>query len=198
MATRVDGQVQPVEGSMTFAAVPLGTATLGTEDRAALVAFQRDVAALQRAVWGASRALGEAETRIAHLKKGIADTLSSGQEAALDAMDTRVRALESVLADLKAELRGDRTISSRAESTPPSLMGRISQIVSGSWNATSAPTATHRGNYRIAAEAFSDWLPRLRTLMEQDLSALEDDLEAAGGPWTPGRLPRWEGAGGGD
>jgi len=110
-------------------------------------------------------------------------------------MDSQVRALDSMLADLKVELRGDRTISSRGESTPPSLMGRIGQIVSGSWNATSAPTVTHRSNYRIAAEAFSDWLPRLRTLMEQDLAALEDELEAAGGPWTPGRLPRWEGVG---
>jgi hypothetical protein len=197
MATRVDGQVRPAEGPINFAAVPLGTATLGSEDRASLVAFQRDVASLQRAVSGASRALGEAETRLAHLKKGVMDTPSEGQEAALRDMDVQVRALESRLADLKVELRGDRTISSRGESTPPSMMGRISKIVSNAWNATSAPTLTHRDNYTIAATAFSDWLPRLRTLVEQDLVALEDELEAAGGPWTPGRLPRWEGTGSG-
>jgi photosystem II stability/assembly factor-like uncharacterized protein len=197
MATRVDGQVQPAEGPINFAAVPLGTATLGSEDRASLVAFQQDVASLQRAVSGASRALGEAETRLAHLKRGVMDTPSEGQEAALRGMDMQVRVLESRLADLKVELRGDRTISSRGESTPPSMMGRISKIVSNAWNATSAPTLTHRDNYTIAATAFSDWLPRLRTLVEQDLVALEDELEAAGGPWTPGRLPRWEGTGSG-
>jgi hypothetical protein len=28
--------------------------------------------------------------------------------------------------------------------------------------------------------------------VEQDLFALEKKLEAAGAPWTPGRIPDWE------
>jgi len=190
MAKRVEGELQELAGPQRFEAVPLGTATLGATDREALVAFQEQVADLQRAVLGASRALDDAETRVAHLKKGILDTPDADELLA-----SLVRDVEDDLTDLKTELRGDRTISSRSESTPPSLMGRVNQIVSGSWQATSAPTATHRANYRIASEEFTAWLPRLRTLVEQDLAAVEEGLEDAGGPWTPGRLPEWEGAG---
>jgi len=107
-------------------------------------------------------------------------------------MDRRVRELDTRLKDLRVAFRGDRTISSRSEPVPPSLVGRVGNIVSGAWNITSAPTATQKESYSIAAEAFADLLPRLRTLVEEDLTQLEEELEAAGGPWTPGRLPTWE------
>ena len=67
------------------------------------------------------------------------------------------------------------------------------RIVFGHWSSTSAPTATHRKNYEIAETEFSAMLDDLRTLVEQDLVALEQRLEAAGAPWTPGRgIPRWQ------
>jgi hypothetical protein len=34
-------------------------------------------------------------------------------------------------------------------------------------------------------------LAKLRTLAEVDLVKLEKDMEAAGAPWTPGRVPVW-------
>jgi hypothetical protein len=34
-------------------------------------------------------------------------------------------------------------------------------------------------------------LAKLRTLVEGDLVKLEKALEAAGAPWTPGRVPEW-------
>jgi len=32
----------------------------------------------------------------------------------------------------------------------------------------------------------------LRTIVETELRGLEEKAEAAGAPWTPGRVPRWE------
>ncbi|MCZ6834124.1 MAG: glycosyl hydrolase, partial [Acidobacteria bacterium] len=139
IATRIDGKITSVAGSMSFKTVPLATATVPEEDRAALAAFQKDVAALQRAVLGSVRAMGEAGTRIDHLKKGIAETPAAG-----DDMDRRVRALDVRLKDLRVEFRGDSTITSRSEPTAPSLVGRVGRVVSGAWNITSAPTATQR------------------------------------------------------
>ena len=60
------------------------------------------------------------------------------------------------------------------------------------WSSTSATTTTHSRNYEIAAAAFAELLVDLRKLIEEDLAALQQDLEEAGGPWTPGRgLPVW-------
>jgi hypothetical protein len=37
-------------------------------------------------------------------------------------------------------------------------------------------------------------IPKLRKLIEVDIKALEKQLDAAGAPPTPGRLPDWKGA----
>ncbi len=46
---------------------------------------------------------------------------------------------------------------------------------------------------REYADALSERPDALRTLVDGDLVALEEKLETAGAPWTPGRaIPRWQ------
>ena len=54
------------------------------------------------------------------------------------------------------------------------------------------PTQTQRDHYAAAAAEFEQVLARLRALVEGDLTRLEKSMEAAGAPWTPGRLPEWK------
>jgi hypothetical protein len=68
----------------------------------------------------------------------------------------------------------------------------VGHIVADQWHVTSAPTQTQLDQYRLCGEAFSEVLAKLRTLVEKDLAALEQKLEDAGAPWTPGRFPTWE------
>ncbi|NIM63710.1 MAG: hypothetical protein GTO30_19315 [Acidobacteria bacterium] len=68
-------------------------------------------------------------------------------------------------------------------------MGRI---VSAQWSSSSAPTQTNIDAYRIAGRAFKKTLAELQALIETDLAGLEEKMERAGAPWTPGRVPRWE------
>jgi photosystem II stability/assembly factor-like uncharacterized protein len=185
LAKRVDGAVTPVGEAQTFTVKPLAHTTLGAADRAALEAFQRQTADLYRAVLGAQSAAAEAEERIDQLELALAEAPRA--EAALE---TQVRALETRLADLLVELDGDPVIASRNEPVPPAIVGRVYEIVDGSWGSTSEPTATHRRAYEIAAEQFAAFLPKLRQLVT-DLTALEAQAEAAGAPWTSGRVPTW-------
>ena len=53
------------------------------------------------------------------------------------------------------------------------------------------PTQSHIDQYNIAAAEFADVLSKLRSLVDVDLAKLEKDMEAAGAPWTPGRVPEW-------
>lgn len=186
LAKRVDGVITPLGEPQKFAAVPLGTASLPPADRNALLAFEEKTGRLQRAVLGAGKAVEEAQSRIDHLKKALADAPNAKPE-----LTTSLRAIELRLKDIQVELSGDSTIGSRNESTPPSLTDRVQQIVGGSWDATSAPTATHQRNFEIASAQFGPVLEKLRTLSIVDLKRLEDDAEAAGAPWTPGRIPTW-------
>ena len=187
LAKRVGGVVTPLGAPQTFAAVPLGTASLPPADRKALLAFEEKTGRLQRAVLGAVRAAGEAQTRIDYLKKALVDAPAAGSKLpdALSAIETRLK-------NLQLELNGDSTVASRSEPTPPSITDRVQTIVGGHWDATSAPTATHRRNYDIAAGQFAPFLAKLRALMLVDLKKFEDEAEAAGAPWTPGRVPEWK------
>jgi hypothetical protein len=187
LAKRVGGVVTPLGQPQSFAAISLGTASLPAADRDALLAFEEKTGRLQRAVLGAVKAAGEAQKRIDHLKKALADA-----PAADPNLPVAVRAIEARLKDLQVELNGDTTLGSRNEPTPPSIVDRVQTIVFGHWDATSAPTATHQRNYEIAAEQFTPCLAKLRTLVLVDLKLLEDDAEAAGAPWTPGRVPDWK------
>ncbi len=62
------------------------------------------------------------------------------------------------------------------------------QITDGAWEYTGAPTKTHRRNYEIADADFRKALATLQALTAE-LEALEVQAEAAGAPWTPGRMP---------
>ncbi len=186
LAKRVGGALTPLGEPQSFETTPLGLATLAAADRQGLLAFQAKTARLQRAVLGAIRAVEEAHQRLDFLKAAIEDTPAAGVE-----LGDRARALEIALVDLETELGGDRTVAARNEPTPPSIVGRVQRIVYGQWTSTSPPTQTHVDAYDVASEAFADVLARLTGLLEDDLAALEADAEAAGAPWTPGRVPTW-------
>ncbi len=187
LARRVEGKVEALGEPQRFEAVPLGLATLPAADPAALLAFQQKTARLQRAVLGAIAAAGEAEDRLNHLKKAIDDTPGADPRLAGEA-----RVLLARLADLQVKLTGDPTVARRSEPTTASISDRVQGVVYGHWTSTANATATHRTGYDLAARELATVLPELAKLIEIDLAKLEADAEAAGAPWTPGRVPRWK------
>ncbi len=187
LATLAEGKVVASSAPAEFTIAPLGDATLPPADRGALQAFQLRTARLQRAALGASRALEDAQDRLTLLKKALDDT--PGAETS--ALATRARALEQRVKDLQLELDGDAFLATRNEPTSPSITDRIDRVVTGHWYTTGDPTNTLRHEYDVAAAAFETLLPRVKTLIEADLRDLERDAEAAGAPWTPGRVPDW-------
>jgi photosystem II stability/assembly factor-like uncharacterized protein len=187
LTKEADGESTQLADPRSFEVRPLGLATFAAEDHADLLAFRRKIAELQRAVMGVSKAVDEAQSRVDHLRKAALDT------PGLD--DTRladIHALQARLNKLKTALRGDETRSKRSEPTPPSIEERMMNVVYDQWYVTSAPTKTQRDAYEIAGTAFEKALGDLRKLIEDDLVALEDELDAAGAPWTPGRVPNWK------
>jgi photosystem II stability/assembly factor-like uncharacterized protein len=186
LARVVDDQVTPLGEARSFTARPLGAATLPAADRAAMAAFQRRTAELQRAVTGAVRAADEAQVRIDHLRQAVLDT--PGTDYALIA---ELSAVEERLKDLQVELEGDPVVERYREPTPPSIVGRMFRVVFGHWGSTSGPTETQRSSFQAASDAFAAVLGELRTLVETDLAGIEARLEASGAPWTPGRVPVW-------
>ena len=181
----VDGKTSPMTEPTEFQVVPLDLATFVAEDREAVLEFQRKVASLDRAVMGASRSTSELSNRINYVRKAILETPTADASLLVDA-----KKLGERLKKLQTELNGDRTLRQQNEPVPPSISGRVNNIVSSQWTATSAPTQTEKDAYSYAGEEFRKALESLKSI-HGDLKKLESKLEEVGAPWTPGRVPAW-------
>jgi hypothetical protein len=188
LTARVRGETTSLSEEMPFQVEPLNLAKLPAKDRAQSLQFRKQTAELRRAVLGARRSLKEAQDRIDHLRVALHDTPSAGSGLAdeLDGIESRVRRLGTIM-------NGDHTISSRSEATPPGLVERMDRATWG-WNNSSAPTQTQRQTFAIARDQFKgEVLPELKELLNSVLPAFETKLEALGAPWTPGRVPDYQG-----
>jgi hypothetical protein len=105
-------------------------------------------------------------------------------EAVADKIEQRNREILRIL-------RGDEEIAKRSEIVPLSITDRVNSIMDGERFSLAKPTQSHLDSYNIAAAEFAEQLGKLHTLVEVDLTKLEKDMEAAGAPWTPGRVPEW-------
>ncbi|HEV8629250.1 MAG TPA: glycosyl hydrolase, partial [Thermoanaerobaculia bacterium] len=185
LAQRIDGVVTNLGEPQSFTVKPLENAALPVKDRAALLAFQRQTADLQRAALGAVRAVAEATSRLDALMQAIVDTPRADVALRQQALELKRR-----FTDLDVELEGDPTVARRNEPVPPAIVDRVQQVVLGSWASTSETTATHVRNYKIASQQLAQFLPKLKQAAA-DLEALEKKAEELGAPWTPGRIPNW-------
>ncbi|MDX2285823.1 MAG: glycosyl hydrolase [Bacteroidia bacterium] len=182
----VNGVPSELAGPQPFVIKPLNHAVLPAPDRAAVLAFQDEVSDLRRAVFGAVSLRGELEQKVKSLKSALLQT-----PAAPVALMQQVKSLEGRLMDVQRALTGDASLARREFPQPPAIVNRVEDIVYGLWYNSSAPTQTQRDGLRIAGEAFGPVQAQLKTLLA-DIAQLEQQFEAAGAPYTPGRLPEWK------
>ncbi len=187
IAKRVDGIVTPLGQAQEFQVVVEGQENMSVADRTALVEFQQKASRLQRAVSGATQAANALRPRLAAIKRAIAETPSLNLKLQEDAI-----ALERRTTEILRALSGDTTARQRNMNTTPSINERVGYVVGAQRMSTSKPTQTQVAQYNTAAQDFEGVLSQLRTLIEVDLVRLEKQLEAAGAPWTPGRIPEWK------
>jgi hypothetical protein len=183
LAKRVDGTVTALGQPQHFEVYALD----GVPARAPTVlAFEQQVIALQRAVTGASSFVDELSTRTQTLGRAIDQT-----PAAAPQLSTEVRNVEHELRDMREALSGDPTIGRRQEPNPPSLLGRL-QVLAQTIRGLDAPTATQQHQYDIVSGEFARISTRLHAIVDTDLKRVETSADAAGVPWTSGRLPDWK------
>jgi photosystem II stability/assembly factor-like uncharacterized protein len=186
MFQKVGGVVTELAGAQNFKVVTEGAASMTAADRSAQEGFQRKVARLYRAVSGALHTSDEVEARLKAIRAALRETPAVEKQlsAAADLIEQRNREILRVL-------RGDAEMQKRNEPTSTSISGRVDAILEGERFALTKPTQTHLDDYSIAAGEFEGELSKLHALVEVDLAKLEKDMEAAGAPWTPGRVPVW-------
>jgi photosystem II stability/assembly factor-like uncharacterized protein len=183
---KVNGTVTELGGARSFKVMAEGSSSLSPEDREAQAEFQRKVARLYRAVSGAIHTGEDLEARLKAIRTALHEAPAIEKELGMTA-DTLERRNREIL----RVLRGDQELAKRNEPVPSSIHDRVNSIMEGERFALTKPTETHLDAYNIAASEFTDALAKLHTLVAVDFAKLETDMEAAGAPWTPGRVPEW-------
>ena len=183
MGKKIGGIIAVLPGSQSFNVVVEGTEAMTAADQAALAEFQRKVGHLQRTVSGATDAATNAKTRLGLIKRAAQEATGSNQN-----LLNQVNALDDKVDEILQALRGGRELT---DIPPPAINQRVSTIAQRIRMSALRPTKSQEDNYNIASEELKTVLAKLKTLIESDMPKLEKALDAAGAPWTPGRLPDW-------
>ena len=183
LSKRVDGVFSPLGSPQQFQVVDVDSVPGRVM---ASIADQRKTAELERSVLGTSALVSETLRRVAFLKRAIDETPSADTSLA-----HRVRVLEQRLKDAQEALTGDPTLARRQEASTPSLEGRLQGAIGSSWGTSlSALNPSQRGQIEIVRREFGAVLARVQRIVDVELKSLEQAAEAAGVPWTSGRVPR--------
>jgi len=187
VARRVDGVLTSIGQAQEFQVIVEGQDRMSVSDREALVEFQKKVARLQRAVQGAQATANALKPRLVAIRRALLET-PAAPEKLLD----EAAALDKRTNEILRALQGDQALRQRNMNLPPSISERVNDVVGSQRMSTSRPTQTQMNQYAAAAQEFETALNQLRQLIEGDLARLEKQMEAAGAPWTPGRIPEWK------
>lgn len=161
--------------------------TLPATDRPALVAWQRQADNLKRSLQAANAILSDANNRTAHMKEAVLAVATPNEDFLAE-----LRTLEGKLKDISQKMNGDGIAARLDIDAPPSINDRLFGVIYDGLSTTSAPTTTMKEQLQLASEEFETTLATLRNVVDNDMKNLEQKLERAGAPYTPGRLPEWK------
>jgi photosystem II stability/assembly factor-like uncharacterized protein len=183
LSRRVGGNTTPLGEAQTLTVNADPGVTLSPAARTAAAEYQQNVFRLQRMFTGALEQANDMKTRTTAIRRAIVDSTADVKlldEAA--ALDRRVTAVQRAL-------RGDETLRGLESGSPSSIQTRVNSAAAGARGLTGTPTGTQQMNYTIALEELNAEIGKLKAL-ESELRKHEQQLEAAGVPYTPRRWPQ--------
>lgn len=180
------GGAAPLGEAQKFQVNPVPSAPPGT-DFEAVAAFQFETSELARRVAGAGEEVGRIQERLRFMRAALLEA-----PRADPSLHSRMDALNRSLDQMRTRLFGDRIRGRMNEPSVPSISGRLG-TARGLWDTRMEPTATMRRDLELAATRFAELEGALVELMEGEVARLEEDLAAAGAPWTPGQPIGWGG-----
>ena len=182
LSRRVAGTTTALGDAQTVTVSADPGVTLTPAARAAAAEYQNNVLKLQRAFAGALEQANDMKTRTTAIRRAVVE--STADIKLLDqaaALDRRVTAVQRAL-------RGDETLRGLESGSPSSIQTRVNSAAAGARGLTGTPTGTQQTNYTIANDDLNAEIGRLKAL-ETELQKFEQQLEAAGVPYTPRRWP---------
>lgn len=179
-----NGAYEQLAAPQAFNCNPLYMEGMDMEDQKALDAFNKKVAGLAVILNGADAHRNYMSQRLPFLEKAIIEGANVDPVLLMT-----VKEIEKQITELGRVINGDGLRASYEGASPMSVKGRIDLITGSLWSTTAAPTGTFERAYKEAEAEVNGVLEALNTINET-LSDLEMELNKAGAPYTPGRMPK--------
>ena len=186
LALSVAGKTKEIAEPVSFKVVSLNNVTLPADNKVESTDFYKKAMTLSRKMHEAQAYGEELQKRVNYARQAFFQYDQSPE------LQKKAQALADELDELILKFNG-RTKGASDEETPPMavpLNWRIGNITYGHRQSTSTPTQTMQANYRILTEEFPPILERFRQIGLTDLKTLEDAMDKAKIPYTPGRIPQ--------
>jgi hypothetical protein len=186
LARLQDGELTDLAQTVDFEVVPLRARGLEGVAPEAVASFFADMTELERRSGGTHSVLEEARARLEAVLAVLGRSTVPYAE-----LDARARDLLRRIHELHQTFDGNERRQEYGDPGPATIQGRISTVGFGNTFSTYGPTPTHLRQLEIAREELATLVAALDTILTAELPALEEDLEAAGVPWSQGRgVPR--------
>ncbi len=183
-----NGEITELTEPKPFECRLLNNRTLPASDHAEMVAFQQKMHELSRVMKGTYSWAKDLKERMQQLRQVTYRTSGAGYD-----LIKRTRQIDKELDDIIYEFEGRTPPASREENPPApvALNERLNNMVYTHWRSTSDISNTEKQLYDILADEFPLVLEELKSLYNEKILPLEEELETLKAPYTPGRIPQW-------
>ena len=181
LGRRIDGKLEDLGQSQSFEVVSIRDPVLPGSSQQDRVAYSLRVDEMKRAVKGSVSAIDELLVATGAIKESLQKSAANPDlYAETQAIEQRAKRLRDRLKqNLAREVMGD------LGAVPVSK--RLEVASYGARGNAYGPTPTHRRSLEIAVVEFAEAYQAMEDLIEGEFNALQDKLDTAGVPWTPGR-----------
>jgi len=181
LSRRIDGHAESVGAAQTFEVLSIREPTLEKGSQPERVQFARQVDELDRAVRGSVSTLDELLVSTGAIKEALGSSTDGGD------LYRRTDAVEKQANRLKDRLKQNELRREMGDLGPVPVMRRLEVAGWGPRSQAYGPTETQRMSLQIAGQDYADIYRELDALIKGEFSALQEALEQAKVPWTPGR-----------
>lgn len=182
LSRRAGGQTTSLGESVPLTVSADPALTLTPQMMTSAREYQERVFRLQRTFTGLLEQANQIRTRTQAMRRAIPVSAAN-----VRLQDTAVQLDRRITAVLRT-LRGDETLRGLESGAPSSVQARVNSAAAGARGLAGAPTATQQQNATIAQDEVTAAVATVRGI-EAEVRKFEQELEAAGVPYTPGRWP---------
>lgn len=182
-----DGKTEKLGDAREFNIITLNSHTIPVEDVNALKEFYTNLSEFRRIVSGTSEFTSEMQNRVRYIKHGLMQSDGNTLELLKETKE-----IETKLNNIDLALNGDRSMARREFETLPGISGLIEGMVGGLFATTTTQPKTYEETLIMAKRKFGFVYGEVKATKIL-LESLEKKLDKLAVPYTPGRLPEYNG-----